>query len=117
LGVQAFSDFGTSQQKAFKMARPLIAGPQDYAPQVKMLIDYDAQTLPTFTPNSYESLGPFWDEELWDTAEWGTGLAITNQWQTVSGTGVVGALAMASQVTTVLIWNQTDVLYEPGGIL
>jgi hypothetical protein len=117
LGVQAFSNFGTSQQKAFKMARPLIAGPQDYAPQVKMLIDYDAQTLPTFNPTSYESLGPFWDEELWDTAEWGTGLAITNQWQTVTGTGVVGALAMASQVTTVLIWNQTDVLYEPGGIL
>jgi hypothetical protein len=117
LGVQAFSNFGTPKQKAFRMARPLISGPEDYAPAVSMLVDYDALSLPTFNPTSYEARGPFWDEELWDTVEWASGLAVTNLWQSISGTGVVGALALASQVTTPLIWNQTDVLYEPGGIL
>lgn len=117
LGVQAFFNYGTPQQKSFRMARPLFSGPQDYAPQVKMLVDYDANALPTFSPPSFNSLGPFWDEELWDTVEWGSGLAVTNLWQSVTGTGVVGALALASQVTTPLIWNQTDVMFEPGGIL
>ena len=99
------------------MARPLVAGPEGYAPAVTMLLDYNSDTLPTFTPPVYETVGPFWDEELWDTALWASGLAVTNLWQDINGTGVTGAIAMASQVTTPLIWNQTDILYEPGGVL
>lgn len=117
LAIQAFQNFGTTRQKHFKMARPLISGPEGYAPGVSMLLDYNSETLPTFDPPNFEAIGPFWDEELWDTALWSSGLVVSNLWQGINGTGVTGAIAVSSQVTTALIWNQTDILFETGGVL
>jgi hypothetical protein len=116
LGVQAYNNFGTPSQKHFLMARPLMTGPLGYVPQVKLLTDFNT-SLPTFDPVAYSGVGPAWDETFWDLSEWGDGLTVTAQWQTISGAGTVGALAIATTVTTALIWNQTDVLMERGGVL
>lgn len=117
VAVQAFQRYGTPLQKHFKMARPLVAGPEGYAPAVVMLLDFNSDTLPTFNPPSYEVVGPYWDEEDWDSVLWASGLVVNNLWQTVTGAGVTGAIAMASKVTTPLIWNQTDLLFEVGEAL
>jgi hypothetical protein len=116
LGVQAFSDFGTPMQKHFTMARPWMTVPQSYVAQVKMLVDFD-ESLPTFDPISFEEIGPEWDVAEWDVAEWGSGSDATAFWQSVTGTSAVGAVAVAVQSTAQIVWNRTDIVYEPGGVL
>lgn len=116
LAIQAFSDFGIPNVKRFTMARPLLSGPTDYIPQVALITDYK-DTLPTFSPISYEGTGPYWDETLWDEAEWATGRSALTLWQSVVGTGSVGAIALASKVTTPLAYNAVDVMFSPGGTL
>jgi hypothetical protein len=116
LGVQAFNDFGTPKQKRFTMVRPWVRAPQDYVPQVKLLVDFD-ESLPTFDPIAFEEIGPEWDVAEWDVAEWGASSDSTAYWQSVTGTSVVGAPAVAAALTAAFVWNRTDVLYEPGGVL
>lgn len=116
LGVQAFNDFGTPMQKHFTMVRPWVSAPTDYVPQVKMLVDFD-ESLPTFDPAAFEDIGPEWDVAEWDVAEWGSGVDASAYWQSVTGTSAVGAPALAVQSTAPIVWNKTDVLFEPGGVL
>jgi hypothetical protein len=116
LGVQAFNDFGTPKQKRVTMVRPWVRAPQDYVPQVKLLVDFD-ESLPTFDPIAFEEIGPEWDVAEWDVAEWGASSDSTAYWQSVTGTSVVGAPAVAAALTAAFVWNRTDVLYEPGGVL
>jgi hypothetical protein len=116
LGVQAFNEFGTPMQKRFTMVRPWVSAPTDYVPQVKMLVDFD-ESLPSFDPIAFEEIGPEWDVAEWDVADWGSSSDATAYWQSVTGTSVVGAPAVAAALTAPFVWNKTDVLYEPGGVL
>jgi hypothetical protein len=114
VAIQAFQAFGTPQQKTFTMARPLFTGPVDYLPQLKALVDFDlSEASLQFSPASYEEVGPFWNEELWNTFMWADGTGTSAKWQNIRGTGAVGAIALASSATAPLTWNQTDI----GGIL
>jgi hypothetical protein len=92
----------------------LITGPSGYVPQIKLLMDYKYDSLPTFSPQSFTELGPEWDIAEWDLADWGTSQQVTSQWRPTSGAGVAASICLASSVTTPLTWNQTDIQFEVG---
>lgn len=114
--ISAYSNFGTQQVKRFEMARPLLEGPTDYIPQIALLTDYQV-SIPAFSPTAYSVSGPFWDEALWDEELWAAGLAVNALWQSITGTGHVGAIALASSSTRPLVFNAVDVMFQPGGML
>lgn len=114
LACQAFNDFGYVGVKTFNSARALMTGPNGYVPQVKLLMDFKHDSLPTFTPEVFAEIGPEWDIAEWDVTDWAVTQNVTNQWRPVSGAGVVASICLASSVTTALTWNQTDIQFENG---
>jgi hypothetical protein len=114
LACQAYNDFNIVQEKTFKKARALVMGPTGYVPQIKLMMDYKHDSLPTFSPPNFEEIGPAWDEVFWDVEDWGAALAVSNQWRPVSGKGAVASICLASSLTTQLTWNQTDIQFEIG---
>lgn len=114
----AWSRYGTSQMKAFRLVRPNFFTDGEPRPLIDMRTDYDDR-LPTTIPTlSFSSSGEEWDVAEWDVAEWGGGLAPSAQWITVTGEGIVGAPRIQIGTTTALVAIVSiDVAFEVGGIL
>jgi hypothetical protein len=112
---QAYSNFGTSQYKHFKAARPLFVGPPGYAPAIEMKVNYDTSPVTLPTPVVPDS-GSVWDEATWDVADWSGSVVPSATWQGLTGIGQVGSVAMAFSLTQAFTLNQTDVIFEVGGM-
>jgi hypothetical protein len=113
----AFNYFGKpGQQKQFKLVRPVITTDAAIAPAVELNVNFEDR-YPTAVPTAAASSGPFWDEEYWDSVEWGDAADITLQWIGVVGIGLCAALRLrvASAAADVAV-SAFDVIYEPGAV-
>jgi hypothetical protein len=115
--VTAFHNFGTPAVKVFNLARPLFAGPLNFAPRPEILLDYDT-TIPEMQTASTDIVGPEWDVAAWDEEYWASdeGTPVL-RWKTVHGQGTVGAVAFSIGASSPVIFNGIDVNFETGGIL
>jgi hypothetical protein len=113
--LQAFSDFGSGNQKWFKEARPIISTD---SPSLGILLglntDFD-QTAPTGTPTFTASTSATWGTSTWGTGTWGGGMTLKKNWQTIGGIGYTGALHIISASKSAnMRWQATTYLYENG---
>lgn len=113
--LQAFNYFGSrGVKKYFTRARPSIF--TDGQPQifVGMNVDFDITDNAAAISYSGTSAGA-WDVAPWDGSLWGADMAITNNWQGITGIGYCGALQFKSASTGLQIeWASTDVVYQVG---
>lgn len=114
--ISAFTDLGRPNTKIFTMARPMLYAPDGYDPLLAIKTDYDLGEV-EYSATSSVSLGSFWDDSEWDVAEWGLGIVVRNNWQSVRGIGSRVSVALAVAVTEEVRYNAVDLMFEPGGDL
>ena len=118
---QAYSYFDApGQQKRFTMIRPIFQT-DNGAPAVNVGINTDfsvQNNLGAANFNAVSTTLGSWDNATWDNNVWGGNLAITKDWQGVTGIGYSGGIAMkmASQGIDVH-WVSSDYVMERGGTL
>lgn len=112
----AFSNFGTSANKRFTMARALFLSPSGYAPRILVKTDYNT-SISDLAIIDTDASGVAWDDSLWDVAEWGPSQVPSLPWQTVNGIGTVGSLAFSVSAQSSIAYNGADVMFEIGGML
>ena len=84
-------------------------------PGVVVKTDYDT-TPPSISLSSVAAAGSaMWDVALWDVSYWDAPTIPSVQWQSVSGMGRVGSVAMAFSTTSPVSVNGMDIVFEPGG--
>lgn len=114
---QAFSYFGTRQQKKFQMVRPVFTSEGDIRPAVLMNVDF-SQGRTTVSPSYTGNAGSEWDVSTWDVAPWTTGNNIIKKWQSVSGVGYSGGVRVVTESQNLSCqWQSTDIVFEVGGVL
>jgi hypothetical protein len=113
--LQAFNYFESrGVKKYFTRARPSFY--TTGAPTVALGINVDFELAAvtsaiTYAPVSYG----LWDSAIWDVSYWGSGPAMTNIWQGVTGLGYCGGLRFSSASQGIPIeWAATDVVYQLG---
>lgn len=111
--VQAFSDFGTPNQKFFKRIKPQFFGPPGYSPRVGLRTDYDDRVI-TFQAPAFTSQGPEWDVAEWDVDAWGASQQPSFGWQGVVGDGFVAAVIVTGSTIESVTYNGSKVLFEVG---
>jgi hypothetical protein len=118
-GKTAFSFFNSpSQQKQFKMYRPVLAVNGNLTFQTDYDVDFkDDAMIGTAT---YNIVNPYlWDSAIWDSALWGAGSEIIRKW-TSPATGVGYCAAAKIRIATnglSVKWISNDFIYERGGPL
>jgi hypothetical protein len=112
---QAYADAGTPQNKRFVAARPIVEAPSGIVPAVVIKLDYDTSApsipLSSFAP----AASAFWDAALWNVSFWDEPLVPSLNWQSLSGMGRVGSIAMAFATANSVSVNGMDIIFEPGG--
>lgn len=113
--LQAFNYFESrGVKKYFTRARPSLF--TNGQPQIVVGINVDFEVADALGALSFSgSLPGIWDSGRWDAATWGANLAITNNWQGVTGIGYCGALQLKSASSGLQIeWASTDVVFQTG---
>lgn len=108
---QAYSNFKTPLSKHFKAARPLFVGPTEYVPAIEIKLNYETTAVSLASP-IVPSESSAWDEAEWDEASWTGSTVPSTIWQTLTGIGQVGSIAMAFSLSQELTLNQTEVVFE-----
>lgn len=114
--LQAFNYFDSrGVKKYFTRARPSLffsnGQPKIF---VGMNVDFSISDNSTALSYSGTPVG-LWDDGLWDKANWGGGLIITNNWQGITGIGFCGSLQLKSASSDIKIeWAATDVVFQSG---
>jgi hypothetical protein len=111
--LMAFSDYGTPAKKQFLQVTPLITALQGTDTPIEMKIDYDLSPS-SLTQSQIPSSGTEWGSE-WGSS-WGAPIVSVAYPQSVLGYGRVGAPRLKLSSNTALIWHQTVVMYEVGGL-
>jgi hypothetical protein len=111
--LMAFSDYGTPAKKQFLQVTPLITALQGTDTPFEMKIDYDLSPS-SLTQSQIPSSGTEWGSE-WGSS-WGAPIVSVAYPQSVLGFGRVGAPRLKLSSRTALIWHQTVVMYEVGGL-
>lgn len=115
--LQAFSSYGTANQKRFTMMQPMFRSNGSPAISAALNIDFMID-IPTaslsFSPISYG----VWDVGLWDSAIWGSDLNVIRNWQGATGVGQYAGIVMQSSTADIdTRWVSTTIVYETGGVL
>lgn len=118
-GKTAFSYFERqSQQKQFKMFRPVLA--VNGTLQFLTDIDVDFQDTEISGTATYTvTAGAIWDVSKWDESYWAAGLDVVKEWTSPDadiGYCAAGKIKIATNSLTVQ-WIACDYLYESGGII
>lgn len=118
-GKTAFSFFGSpSQQKMFKMFRPILASNAN----LSFAADYDVDFKddPVISTVSFNITNPeLWDVGLWDVATWSAGAEIVRKWSspaTEVGYSAAAKIRIATNSASVK-WISNDFVFERGGVL
>lgn len=113
--LQAFNYYDSrGVKKYFTRARPSIFTDGTPSIGVGMNVDFDIGDTSAALSFSPTTVG-LWDAGIWDTSNWGSGPAITNNWQGITGIGYCGGLRLKSASQGVQIeWAATDVVYQRG---
>lgn len=111
-----FSDRG--HLKRFTQCRPIFNSIGN--PSVFITLATDFKT-PDGSDALISSVGgglSVWNEATWDTATWGGGTQITDQWKSVSGYGYCASLRTRATSDSVQVsWQSTTYVWEKGGIM
>ena len=113
--LQAFNYFDSrGVKKYFTRARPSIF--TNGQPQIFVGMNVDFEVANNTAALSYSGSTPgLWDSGTWDYSTWGANLAITNNWQGITGIGYCGALQFNSASSGLQIeWASTDVVFQTG---
>jgi hypothetical protein len=113
--VQAFNYFDSrGVKKYFTRARPSIFS--NGQPQIFVGMNIDFELADTSAALSYSGTSyGLWDSALWDQGLWGSDLAITNNWQGITGIGYCGGLQLKTASSNLQIqWASTDVVFQTG---
>lgn len=114
-GKQAFSNFGSDDEKKFDMFRPVLAvnGNLDFLTD----IDVDFRDTTISGSASYNvTAGAKWDVDKWDEGYWASGLEIVKEWTSpdeYTGRFAAGKLKIATNSLTVQ-WISSDYTYRTG---
>ena len=116
--LQAFSSYGSpGVNKQFTQMRPVLNTNGTPVIAAKMNVDFDTSdptSTVSFTPGGYA----VWGTSLWDNANWGVGLTISQVWQGANGVGKWAAPHLEATCSGFnLQWISTDVIWKPGGLL
>jgi hypothetical protein len=111
--LMAFSDYGTPAKKQFLQVKPLFTALQGTDTPIEMKTDYDLSPS-TLTQALIPSSGTPW-ESPWSST-WGAPVVSVANPQSVGGYGQVGAPRINLASRTALIWHETVVLYQVGGL-
>ena len=113
--IQAFNYFESrGVKKYFTRARPSFFS--NGQPQIFVGMSVDFEIADTVAALSYSgsSYGK-WDTAVWDLSNWGSDLAISNNWQGITGIGYCGGLQMKTASSGLqLQWAATDVVFQTG---
>lgn len=115
--LQAFSNYGTSNQKRFTMMQPMFRA--NGAPSVfaGLNIDFQTEISPANLSFSTPVYG-IWDVALWDDALWGGDLSVIRNWQGATGLGQYAGIVMQTATNSIEThWVSTTIVYETGGVL
>lgn len=112
----AFTNFGSAMRKRFLLARPYFIGTQGYVPRVRLRTDYDTSTASLDTV-AMTGGGSLWDVPDWDTADWASGGYPLLPIEGIQGIGVAASIALSVSISSELVFNGVDVVYETGGLL
>lgn len=114
-GLQAFNDFGTPRQKAFKKIRPIFQSSGQPAPAIDMYYDYVVRT-PTGVPVSTPVNAGRWGSALWGIDRWGSSSQVFKGWRGVRGVGNVAAWRVRVNSNDARpSWVSTDAIFVPSG--
>lgn len=115
--LQAFSNYGTANQKRFTMMQPMFRANGSPAVSSGLNIDFMTDISPaslTFTAPTYG----VWDVGLWDVALWGGDLSVIRNWQGATGLGQYAGIVMQTATNSIEThWVSTTIVYEVGGVL
>lgn len=118
-GRAAFNYFGnTSQQKQFKLFRPLVRVNGNFAYYTHLDMDFEQgemSNLLSFTAPA----AALWGTAVWDTAKWTGELLVVRQWGSPPdnvGYSASGGVKIESDSLR-FRWISSDYLYERGGVL
>lgn len=115
--LQAFSNYGTSNQKRFTMMRPMFRSNGSPAIFSGVNIDFMTDISPaslSFSPINYG----IWDVGLWDVAIWGGDFSVIRNWQGATGLGEYAGIVMQTATNNIETrWVSTTMVYEVGGVL
>lgn len=115
--LQAFSNYGTANQKRFTMMQPMFRANGSPAVASALNIDFMTDIAPaslTFTTPAYG----VWDVGLWDAAIWGGDLSVIRNWQGATGIGQYAGIVMQTATNSIEThWVSTTIVYETGGVL
>ena len=112
----AFSRYGTSSQKKFKMVRPFFTLNGVPNPTIDMRVDFDL-TAPTSSPQlTLGYTGTPWGSP-WGSP-WTRASRTATQWVGVTGLGHIGAIRMKMSTKDITASvSGFDVMLEPGGAI
>ena len=113
--IQAFNYFDSrGVKKYFTRARPTIF--TNGTPSILMSMNVDFDLTSTQAPIALPSVtAGTWGTGTWDSSLWGQDLAVSNNWQGITGIGYCGGLQFKSSSAGVQIqWTSTDVVFQTG---
>jgi hypothetical protein len=113
----AFSYFGTTQQKHFKMVRPVVATIGNVLTALALNVDFQT-VVPTGSATFSGTAGSPWDISAWDSSLWAPPVTIQKNWQSAPGIGFAGTVFLTAANNAGPVNLQSiDYLFEPGGVL
>ncbi len=115
--LQAFNYCGSSNQKHFRMIRPILNTNGQPSTYINVNVDFDQSnsTAPlSFSPSG----GATWDSARWDISTWGGGLQIQKAWQGANPIGFcAGVQFQGASQGIETHWMATDIEFAQGGVL
>lgn len=112
VAIQAPQYFGTTQQKQFTMARPILYSNAVIRPAFQINCDFDLAVPSLTSSTSFTKFTPW--GAAWGAA-WSSPSLIRKDWQNVYGIGFAGSPALAFSAKNAIVnWQSTDVCFING---
>jgi len=111
---QAFQYFGSSAQKLFTAARPIIQSNGAVRPSFAINVDYDT-TKPTGVSTFNNANFTPWNSPWY--SPWSIANQVRKDWLSVTGYGFSGGPRMSVSIKRGKVsWQSTDIVFELGGV-
>lgn len=115
--LQAFSEFGSANVKAFKKVQPRFQSGNNPSPALDLNVDYRIKA-PQGVPASSPGAAGRWGIGKWGIDTWGSSSQIYDGWRGVSGVGHSASLRIrVTGATDQPKWISTDYTFIRGGLL
>lgn len=114
----AFSYFGMKViQKLFTMIKPYFLAPGKAYAAIGINLDFSDSNPVSNIPINNNLNGSPWNTSPWNTSPWSKAGSLTNQWQSVTGTGVAATTKIIISAKQQISLQAIDYMYSPGGYI